>query len=617
MKEGVALKQAKEWFWTVVRFAVLSILAFMAKGLILIPFTDMTLAAERYSLTAGWYVYYAAFASIILFYVFAAFWMFKMQRFDPDKVSYLERTRDERGNNAFSFKATYKETLCEVLHDDLRKYALFSALPTVAGFCSWLYGMPPQTAIFSELWISDIVSAGYHLCRVPHAFFDLFIPFGMVSILLGLVCNLAVFVVVYTLIVTLYRKSLWESAEGRIRSRRLGRGARSIAIFLLVVLVIGWYGRMAGWFDEEPIVNKQPSAKTDVVRIMDLGIPYSEQYPSVAEGDQSRIPWDMKLFDGKLYVGAGNYNDNTGPIGLRWYDTKSRTWGGGSFIFEEQIHTFCVLDGILTIPGTDAVSGFDWDYSSYYQLLGEEWEQYRVLPDARHNFDIVRFGDDIFAAIGTEPGLSPLLVSHDDGQSFEHVPLTVNGNTVNTAPYVEVRSYFLFEHQGELYALITLVAQQTGSYRLVAKYDPQAKEFIVGSEFDDITRLGTALGMRHTFFAEAVTWRDTAYFTNGKLIRFDGEKLISTGALDEHIVWDLLVTGDDLYLLTSTGEDTKTITVYKTENGNDFEGVFSFDSDMYAVSFEMDDRYIYFGMADTLNPHSGDTGRVYMAEYSS
>lgn len=228
---------------------MLSMLAFMVKGFVLIPFTDMTTAVERYSLTTGWYVYYAAFSSIFLFYAFAVFWMFKMQRFDPNKVAYLERTREQRENSEFSFKATYKATVQEVLHNDLLKYALFSAFPTVTCFYSWVQGVPPQVMAFSEHPFSSAAMFGYELFRVPHAFFDLFMPLGIVSVPVGLVCNLAAFVAAYALIVTLYRKSLWERAEGRL-SRQWGEGTRRIVGLVILALVIGFYGRMAGWFDK-------------------------------------------------------------------------------------------------------------------------------------------------------------------------------------------------------------------------------------------------------------------------------------------------------------------------------------------------------------------------------
>ncbi len=348
--------------------------------------------------------------------------------------------------------------------------------------------------------------------------------------------------------------------------------------------------------------------------IVDLGVPYKEQYPAVEAGDQSRVPWDMKLYDGKLYVSAGNYNDNTGPIGLCWYDTANDTWTTNGYpIAEEQIHAFREVDGVLTIPGCDAC--FDSGYANYYQLKEGEWEQYAAFPNARHNFDILRFENNIFAAIGADPGFSPLLISKDNGASFEQVPLSMNGSVIETSLYDMVRCYFLFEHKNELYALVVLKIEGEGRTHLIAKYEDEKQGFSVIGDFNSITPTGTALGMKHTFFTEAVTWKGQAYFTNGKLIRFADEKLELTGRLNKSIVWDLLVYEDCLYLLTSTQKgSTVTTTVYCTDDGTGFESVLSFKSSMAAVSFEMDSDNFYFGMADTLHPESEKTGSVFMVE---
>ncbi len=41
---------------------------------------------------------------------------------------------------------------------------------------------------------------------------------------------------------------------------------------------------------------------------------------------ESRNPWDMAVLDGKLYIGAGDYDKNTGPINLNAFDIEKRKW---------------------------------------------------------------------------------------------------------------------------------------------------------------------------------------------------------------------------------------------------------------------------------------------------
>ncbi len=347
--------------------------------------------------------------------------------------------------------------------------------------------------------------------------------------------------------------------------------------------------------------------------ILDIGVPYSQQYPVLPAGDQSRVPWDMKLHDGKLYVSAGNYNDNTGPIGICWYDTKKGEWTtGGYFVSEEQVHSFCEVEGVLTIPGTDAVSG---NIGNYYQLKNGEWEQYAVFPGAKHVFDICRFDEKIFAAVGADAGASPIRVSDDEGETFNELPISANGTILDMSIYDMVRAYFLFEYEDNLYTLLFLEIDEKGKTHVIAHYDNATQTFVVFNDFNDVTPTGTALGMKHTFFTESVTWNKQTYFTNGKLIQFTGKSLKLIGSLDNSIVYDLLVYEDRLYVLTCKGEGANiTTTVYCTTDGEEFSSVLEFNSFMYAVSFEMDDNNFYFGMADMLNPESKETGSIFMVK---
>ncbi len=343
----------------------------------------------------------------------------------------------------------------------------------------------------------------------------------------------------------------------------------------------------------------------------DIGIPYAEQYPTPTAGDQSRVPWDIKLHDGKLYVGAGNYNDNTGPIGLCWYDTVNGEWTtGGYYISEEQIHSFCELDGVLTIPGTDGVSS--GNIGNFYQLKRGEWEPHSAIPNARHVFDMYRFDDTLFAAVGADIGFSPVRVSVDEGEIFEQVPIYAEGTVVDTSVYDMVRAYFLFEHDNKLYTLLLLRAEGIEKTHWIARYDDAEQAFILVNDFNDITPLSTALGMKHTFFTESVMWNGQTYFANGKLVRFADDKLELTGGLDNRIVYDLLVYEERLYVLTSSGKgaDIRT-TVYCTDDGKKFSPILEFTAPLYAVSFEMDDNNFYFGMANVLQPESEDTGSIY------
>ena len=81
---------------------------------------------------------------------------------------------------------------------------------------------------------------------------------------------------------------------------------RVIAAALSLLLLCGCAG-----------VSKEP-AHTNI------GAPMVDYFDGARE--ISRNPWDMAVFDGKLYIGAGDYDKNTGPINLNAFDIKKREW---------------------------------------------------------------------------------------------------------------------------------------------------------------------------------------------------------------------------------------------------------------------------------------------------
>ena len=44
------------------------------------------------------------------------------------------------------------------------------------------------------------------------------------------------------------------------------------------------------------------------VEYTELGIPLSERY---SQGVRARCPWDIYIWDGKIYIGSGDYDSNS------------------------------------------------------------------------------------------------------------------------------------------------------------------------------------------------------------------------------------------------------------------------------------------------------------------
>ncbi len=342
-----------------------------------------------------------------------------------------------------------------------------------------------------------------------------------------------------------------------------------------------------------------------------LGTPYREQYLLRSKEDVSLVPWDMKLADGKLYVGAGDYDENTGPVPLSWYDTQTGEWTlDGYTVEEEAVVRFLTVDGQLTIPGTDAREG--WEAANYYQLEDGQWVKHRVLPEARHCFDLLEYDGRLFAAVGATPGSSPILISSDGGATFTNVPLCAQGDVIDTTNHTLVRCYYLFAQNGGLFGLVLLDGEQQSQHCIV-RYNQAAQAFDVVGEADSSLLSGTAVGYRIAPFCSTVEWRGINWFTNGTLKRFNGANYIEdAGLLEDFVVWDLLVYDDALYALTCCEDPQggKQVVVQKTTDGENFTQVLRFSAQKNPLSFETDGESFYIGMVNLVAPTVAGSGEI-------
>ena len=352
-----------------------------------------------------------------------------------------------------------------------------------------------------------------------------------------------------------------------------------------------------------------PEPKPDIYTVLD--IPSAARYP---KGDVARCPWDMVVYDGKIYFGSGDYEKNKGPAEVFCYDPATKSMEKCGTLPDEEVSRFCILDGRLAIPGTDPKEPWSSDTSfsgSYYLLEGDTWVQKRVLAGAIHNFDLIAYKDRIFAGLGVVPGDSPIAVSLDGGESFSPVSLYKGDNLVDTAGYELVRTHDFLVCDGKLYA--TFYASypdktQSTLYELY-QYDEGDASFRFVTSIDGVI---DRLAYSHAMIGEKVAFDGKLFFTTGYLYATEGMTVFEkTLFSDLKIVADLFVENDTLYLLGSARDKEsgkfRTAVYQKKAGEKSTTLLFDFFYDVPAMSLAVigDDFYIGMGDGNAANAQNG------------
>lgn len=153
-------------------------------------------------------------------------------------------------------------------------------------------------------------------------------------------------------------------------------------------------------------------------RIEKLGNPLAQRYPDGSQFHYARNISNLKAFDGKLYVGHGDWSDNSGPTDIWYFDLQKKEFVKQGQIEDEAADHYRVINGSLYVPGTDPRE--DWSLGNFYRLENGQWVKHRTLPGAIHCFDIVGVDETLFAMTSRlieQPQC--LMVSTDDGKTWK------------------------------------------------------------------------------------------------------------------------------------------------------------------------------------------------------
>ncbi|MBQ9744736.1 MAG: hypothetical protein IJW19_06385 [Clostridia bacterium] len=337
-----------------------------------------------------------------------------------------------------------------------------------------------------------------------------------------------------------------------------------------------------------------------------IGIPTEDERFGI-----NRSPWDMMFYNGKLYVGNGDYDDNAGPINIWCFNPATQEWKNTGTVLDECVSRFMVIDGKLTTVGTDPME--DWSMGNYYVLDGGEWKTVRTIPGAVHNFDMVEYNGKIFSAIGVEPGGYPVAISEDGGATFTQVTFYKDGRVLNTSGYTSIRVYKIFLFKGQIYAALIGRDASTSYYDLY-KYVDGVFDY-QKSLYDEIGHMT----VNTSVYSSAIEYKDKYFIATGYMfVTEDMKDFEYIKYPNSDIIYDFIVKNNKLYSLTcyKTSDGRYKISVWENSSGEskDFDMLFYFYYDTPCVSFEYDSGSFYIGMGSILAAYASN-GEILRVEY--
>lgn len=338
-------------------------------------------------------------------------------------------------------------------------------------------------------------------------------------------------------------------------------------------------------------------ATAPITKYTSLGAP-AEEYYSAAANRLARCAWDMTIYDGRLYVGCGDYNRNTGESPVLSCSLEDLgNWVEETIIPDEQVGRFVNINGVLTIPGYDPVGSAK--YASYYECIDGEWVQHNNLPDGLHNFDVTWFQGRMYAAIGAADGNSPIAYT-EDGETFLTLPLYKNGEPVVCISNSVVRSSNLYVLGDELYADFWYEEGENSRAAFeMYHYNAEEDRFDFVADLKSSTHGGMYSSAGLPLWEKAAV-NDKMFLTTGYLYyTTDFAQYTQVTMPNDAIVYDMQAFGGRLYLLTAyqSGDKYKTV-VYSTTaaDPSDLRTEATLTYDLPPTAFVLNETNIFIGM---------------------
>jgi len=337
-----------------------------------------------------------------------------------------------------------------------------------------------------------------------------------------------------------------------------------------------------------------------------VGNPLKERYPDNTDRTFARNIWDMIVYNGRIYIGSGDYWDNAGPVDIYSFEP-----GGNEFTLEysapdEMVSRFCVFDDKLVIPGNDPQES--WDLGNLYIKEAGTWRKVRTIPNGILCFDVAYLDGRLYAKVSTEH-LGTIQESADWGQSWKPVVYNSYPNT-------------LFVFQGKLHGIdwdsnlctlengVFFCEAMTPKLRTLVKDAPPPYGFYKVFRFGQVTPFTDRIAIATK---GATAFPQYGPCPLGVLAAGDLKPSIVEPFVESNVM-DACVQGDTLYILShQLKEGGCENSIYATKDTKTWRCVATFTTETFGRSMVAVNGDFYVGLGCNIRspqPYPASTGGI-------
>ena len=339
--------------------------------------------------------------------------------------------------------------------------------------------------------------------------------------------------------------------------------------------------------------------------------PAYEYYP---KDISSRSIKALKAYDGKIFMALGDFDTNTGPVKVIYYDTTDGKIKSSGTINDEAIQIFNIIDGKLYTTGCDPRDA--WGYGSYYIYNKETntWDKHMKNDGWIHVFNIVEFKDKLFMCGSTVARMqkSCIQVSTDNGETFESVPVYKNDVLL---PYDDtLRCYNFVKINDKLYGYIYY---SNNSNNGLYEYDEENNLFDKISSPPPHSHYSSAdTNWYNNIYLEHEVFNNTLVCPSGTALHTSTDlKTYSTIRMTKGTIRDVTVCDNTLYALSYESYNSSSseyiARIYSTKDLKKFDLVYEFTTKAMPFSLEYYDNNFYVGTGAALSSSNNQNGSFY------